>query len=107
MARTRVLLVDDHEIARPGWSGCSPRACTTSTLARPAKRRGDDTARSATSGARGILAAVETVLGGGKYMSAHVAERAIATYRARIGTKLGLSTNVRITRYAIQHHLVD
>ncbi len=34
-------------------------------------------------------------------------ERTIATYRARIGAKLGLSTNVEIARYALQHKLVD
>ncbi len=37
----------------------------------------------------------------------HLSERTIATYRARIGTKLGLSTNVEIARYALQHKLVD
>jgi DNA-binding NarL/FixJ family response regulator len=36
-----------------------------------------------------------------------LSERTIATYRARLGTKLGLSTNVEIARYALQHRLVD
>jgi two-component system, NarL family, invasion response regulator UvrY len=37
----------------------------------------------------------------------HLGERTIGTYRARIGSKLGLSTNVEITRYALLHKLVD
>jgi two-component system, NarL family, invasion response regulator UvrY len=37
----------------------------------------------------------------------HLSERTIATYRARLGTKLGLSTNVEIARYALQYKLVD
>lgn len=34
-------------------------------------------------------------------------ERTVATYRARLREKLGLSTNVEITRYALRHGLVD
>jgi DNA-binding NarL/FixJ family response regulator len=34
-------------------------------------------------------------------------ERTIATYRARLREKLGVSTNVEITRYALRHDLVD
>jgi len=37
----------------------------------------------------------------------HLAEKTVATHRARIGTKLGLSTNVEITRYALLHGLAD
>jgi len=100
-----------------------------------------------------LLAAVRKVLGGGRYVSAVLAERlaaslgspdpaaahetlsprelevlrlvargrtikevaaelslsekTIATYRARISQKLGLSTNVELARYALQHGLVD
>ena len=36
-----------------------------------------------------------------------LSERTIATYRARLATKLGLSSNVEIARYAMQHGLVD
>ncbi len=34
-------------------------------------------------------------------------EKTISTYRQRIAGKLGLSTNVELTRYAMQHKLVD
>ncbi len=37
----------------------------------------------------------------------HLSEKTIATYRARIAEKLGVSTNVELTRYAMQHRLVD
>jgi DNA-binding NarL/FixJ family response regulator len=37
----------------------------------------------------------------------HVSEKTIATYRSRIADKLGVSTNVELTRYALQHKLVD
>lgn len=37
----------------------------------------------------------------------HLSEKTIATYRARISDKLGVSTNVELTRYALQHKLVD
>jgi DNA-binding NarL/FixJ family response regulator len=37
----------------------------------------------------------------------HLSEKTIATYRARISGKLGVSTNVELTRYALQHKLVD
>src|SRR5512143_1640367 len=36
-----------------------------------------------------------------------LSERTIATYRARLAKKLGLSSNVEIARYAMQHRLVD
>jgi DNA-binding NarL/FixJ family response regulator len=36
----------------------------------------------------------------------HLSEKTIATYRARISDKLGLSTIVELTRYAVQHGLV-
>ena len=36
----------------------------------------------------------------------HLSEKTIATYRSRIAEKMGLSTNVEIARYAVQHKLV-
>lgn len=36
-----------------------------------------------------------------------LSEKTIGTYRTRISQKLGLSTNVELTRYALQHKLVD
>jgi len=36
-----------------------------------------------------------------------LSEKTIATYRARIAQKLGVSTNVDLTRYALQHKLVE
>jgi DNA-binding NarL/FixJ family response regulator len=36
-----------------------------------------------------------------------LSEKTIATYRARIAQKTGLSTNVALARYAIQHGVVD
>jgi DNA-binding NarL/FixJ family response regulator len=36
-----------------------------------------------------------------------LSEKTIATYRMRISQKLGLSTNVELARYAMQHKLVD
>jgi len=36
-----------------------------------------------------------------------LSEKTIGTYRARISEKLGLSTNVELTRYAMKHRLVD
>ena len=36
-----------------------------------------------------------------------LSEKTIGTYRSRISQKLGLSTNVELTRYAMQHRLVD
>ncbi|MEW5742721.1 MAG: response regulator transcription factor [Myxococcota bacterium] len=36
-----------------------------------------------------------------------LSEKTIATYRSRVGAKLGLSTNVELTRYALTHKLVD
>jgi len=35
-----------------------------------------------------------------------LSEKTIATYRSRIAEKLGLGSNVDITRYAMRHHLV-
>ncbi len=37
----------------------------------------------------------------------NLSEKTIGTYRARISEKIGLSTNVELTRYALQHNLVD
>lgn len=44
-----------------------------------------------------------------KEISADLAlsEKTVATYRGRIAEKMGLSTNVELTRYAMQHGLVD
>ena len=36
-----------------------------------------------------------------------LSEKTIGTYRTRISEKLGLSTNVELTRYALQHGLVE
>lgn len=36
-----------------------------------------------------------------------LSEKTIATYRARVSDKLGLSTNVELARYALQNGLVD
>lgn len=36
-----------------------------------------------------------------------LSEKTIATYRARIARKLGVSTNVELTQYAFRNHLVD
>lgn len=36
-----------------------------------------------------------------------LSEKTIATYRGRISQKMGLSTNVELTRYALQHRLVE
>jgi DNA-binding NarL/FixJ family response regulator len=36
-----------------------------------------------------------------------LSEKTIGTYRTRISEKLGLGTNVEITRYAMQHRLVE
>ncbi|MEI6818670.1 MAG: response regulator transcription factor [Verrucomicrobiota bacterium] len=33
--------------------------------------------------------------------------KTVATYRSRIAEKMGLVSNVELTRYAMQHHLVD
>ena len=106
-----------------------------------------------TAGSKELVAAVRKVLGGGKYVTAVLAERlaaaaggdlaqpphellstrelqvlrlvalgrslkeiadelclserTIATYRARLAKKLGLSSSVEIARYAMQHKLVD
>ena len=40
-------------------------------------------------------------------VSLALAETTIATYRSRISQKMGLTTNVELTRYALQHHLVE
>jgi two-component system, NarL family, invasion response regulator UvrY len=44
-----------------------------------------------------------------KEISAEIAlsEKTVATYRARIAKKMGLSSNVELTRYALKHRLVD
>ena len=36
-----------------------------------------------------------------------LSEKTIGTYRTRLSEKMGLSTNVELTRYAIQHKLTD
>jgi two-component system invasion response regulator UvrY len=36
-----------------------------------------------------------------------LSEKTVATYRSRVSEKMGLATNVDLTRYAIQHHLTD
>ncbi|MGD0947542.1 MAG: response regulator transcription factor [Candidatus Binatia bacterium] len=36
-----------------------------------------------------------------------LSEKTVATYRVRITDKVGLSTNVELARYALQHRLVD
>ena len=36
-----------------------------------------------------------------------LSEKTVGTYRARIAKKLGLSSNVELTRYALKHRLVD
>jgi two-component system, NarL family, invasion response regulator UvrY len=36
-----------------------------------------------------------------------LSEKTIGTYRARLSGKMGLTTNVELTRYALQHKLVD
>jgi two-component system invasion response regulator UvrY len=36
-----------------------------------------------------------------------LSEKTVGTYRRRISQKLGLATNVELTRYSLQHRLVD
>ena len=36
-----------------------------------------------------------------------LSEKTIATYRSRISQKMGLGTKVELTRYALQHKLVE
>ena len=36
-----------------------------------------------------------------------LSEKTIGTYRARLSRKLGLSTNVELARYALQHQLIE
>jgi two-component system, NarL family, invasion response regulator UvrY len=36
-----------------------------------------------------------------------LSEKTVATYRSRLAEKMKLSTNVELTRYALQHHLAD
>lgn len=36
-----------------------------------------------------------------------LSEKTVGTYRTRLSAKMGLSTNVELTRYALQHQLVD
>jgi two-component system invasion response regulator UvrY len=44
-----------------------------------------------------------------KEIAAHLSlsEKTVGTYRTRISAKMGLATNVELTRYALQHRLVD
>ena len=37
----------------------------------------------------------------------YLSEKTVGTYRTRISAKMGLATNVELTRYALQHKLVD
>jgi DNA-binding NarL/FixJ family response regulator len=37
----------------------------------------------------------------------HLSEKTISTYRLRLSKKMNLSTNVELTRYALQHKLAD
>ena len=37
----------------------------------------------------------------------HLSEKTIGTYRLRVSKKMNLSTNVELTRYALQHRLAD
>jgi DNA-binding NarL/FixJ family response regulator len=37
----------------------------------------------------------------------HLSEKTVSTYRLRVSKKMNLSTNVELTRYALQHKLVD
>ena len=37
----------------------------------------------------------------------HLSEKTIGTYRLRVSKKMNLSTNVELTRYALQHQLTD
>jgi len=36
-----------------------------------------------------------------------LSEKTVGTYRTRLSNKMGLATNVELTRYALQHRLVD
>ncbi len=36
-----------------------------------------------------------------------LSEKTVATYRTRLSEKMGLATNVELTRYALQHRLAD
>ncbi len=36
-----------------------------------------------------------------------LSEKTVGTYRSRISQKMGLATNVELTRYALKHQLVD
>lgn len=40
-------------------------------------------------------------------VSLNLSDKTVATYRSRIADKLGLSSNVELTRYALKHGLVD
>jgi two-component system invasion response regulator UvrY len=44
-----------------------------------------------------------------KEIAAEIAlsEKTVGTYRIRIAKKLGLNSNVKLTRYALKNHLVD
>lgn len=52
-----------------------------------------------------LIASGQTI----KEISADLAlsEKTVATYRSRISEKMGLSSNVDLTRYAMQNHLVE
>jgi DNA-binding NarL/FixJ family response regulator len=36
-----------------------------------------------------------------------LSEKTVGTYRVRIAKKLGLNSNIELTRYALKHRLVD
>jgi len=36
-----------------------------------------------------------------------LSEKTVGTYRSRLSKKMGLATNVELTRYALQHRLAD
>jgi DNA-binding NarL/FixJ family response regulator len=73
-----------------------------------------------------VVAAAKKAMAGGKYVTASLAEKlamgktikeaaaelslsekTVATYRSRISTKMGLASNVELTRYALKHGLVE
>jgi two-component system invasion response regulator UvrY len=52
-----------------------------------------------------LIASAKTIkeIAGGLGLS----EKTVNTYRVRLAKKLGLTSNVELTRYALKHHLVD
>lgn len=52
-----------------------------------------------------LIASGKTIKGIAAELS--LSEKTVGTYRTRIAEKLGLGSNVEITRYAMQHQLVD